>query len=130
MMPVAHRRPPWAPHSRSAKWSRRFTTSVLAAAVLAAAAIALPASPPTLTIIVENPGERAVTVRVPSGGRAVFEDVLDSGPEWMVLLQYGAVSAGELRVSRDELRRGWAIPPAVSDHFSSRPTGDAPRALR
>jgi hypothetical protein len=44
----------------------------------------------------------------------------------MVMLSYGPVSAGEVRVGRDDLADGWAVPEAVTAHFDRRahePTG-------
>ena len=130
MASVVQGRPAGIPHG-SPRWARPVAATV-AGLLLSAVALTVPASPPTVPALsFENPGRRDVAVslrgvddqvvlslgQVPAEGRAVFHEVLDLGPEVMVVLRYGGVSAGEVRVLRDDLERGWPVPDAVTTHF-------------
>jgi hypothetical protein len=132
-------------HLRSAQrgWPSRPWWPWALALVVAAAALALGATrvdpgPRTVpAVVIENPGGRSVTVvvrsaaerdagtlalgQVPARRTATFHEVLDLGDEWMVMLSYGPVSAGELRVARHELERGWSVPEAIATHFDRPP---------
>lgn len=128
---------PWAP-------GLLVVAAVLAAAVAQGAAWLEPHPPTVPAIVLENPGGRSVTVavraaddgdastlalgQVPAGGSAVFHEVLDLGEDWMLMLSYGPVSAGELRVGRRDLEQGWAVPEAVTTHFDqqARPPRTSP----
>jgi hypothetical protein len=127
----AHRA--WPPQ---AWWPRALALVALAVAVALGAAWVEPTPATVPAVVVDNPGGRSVNVvvraadrrdaptlalgQVGAGGRGVFHDVLDLGDEWMVMLSYGPVSAGELRVDRGELEAGWAVPDAVATHFDRR----------
>jgi hypothetical protein len=131
MVPVTHRRPatPLARFPTGSGW----LAVVATAALLVVLAVLLPPSPPTLgALSIENTGDRAVVLgvravddgatlplgQVPARGGATFHQVLDLGDELMVVLRYGGVSAGEVRVRRDELVDGWRVPEAISAHFT------------
>lgn len=123
----------WPPQA----WWPRAVALVAVAAALGLGAAWVEPTPATIpAVVVDNPGGRSVTAvvraadrrdaatlalgQVPAEGRAVFHDVLDLGDEWMVMLSYGPVSAGELRVERGDLEAGWAVPEAVATHFERR----------
>ncbi len=133
MMPVTRRRPP-APIVRFPTGTG-WLAVVATAALLLVLAVLLPPSPPTLgAVSFENTGDQPVVLgvravdegatlalgQVPARGGATFHQILDLGDELMVVLRYGGVSAGEVRVRRDELVDGWRIPEAISAHFTAR----------
>ncbi|MPY92972.1 MAG: hypothetical protein GEV08_07860 [Acidimicrobiia bacterium] len=141
MIAVMRRRRPGAPGTGGAGPGGYLAAVLVGLGLLVGLGVALAPSPGHLrAVVIENPGERAVSVRlravdsrasldlgqVPAGGRAVFEEVLDVGPELMVMLRYGGVSAGELRVPRQRLVEGWVVPRAVTEHFDLRRVGATP----
>lgn len=113
-------------------WWPRAAAVAAGAALVALTSAWFDAAPSTVpAVVVDNPGGRNVTIavrsaddastlvlgQVPAGGRAVFHEVLDQGDDWMVMLGYGSVSAGEVRVDREQLEAGWTVPEAVTRHF-------------
>ena len=96
--------------------------AALIAAVLTAAVTADPGTVDRITVVNPHPYQLAIDVAgegdrstmavgtVERERRAVFEEVIDQGDRWVFRFSYGGAAAGEVAVTRDDLRRsGWTI---------------------
>ena len=89
------------------------------------------AHPYQLAIDVSAAGERATLAvgTVERERRAVFEEIVDQGERWVFRFSYGGASAGELTITRDELRRAnWTIGTPPDAEARLRAAGLAPSA--
>ena len=110
-------------------------------AVLTAGVTAVPGTVDRITVVNPHPyqlaidvagqGERATMAvgTVARERRAVFEEVVDQGDRWVFRFSYGGADAGEVVVSRDDLRRsGWTIQTPAGSEARLRAAGLAPSA--
>lgn len=87
--------------------------------------------PYQLAITVRGADERS-TMTVGTVGRerrAVFEEVVDQRDRWIFRFSYGGAAAGEVAVTREDLRRGdWTIETPPDAEARLRAAGLAPSA--